>query len=144
MGNVTQPKSMKSVVMQTHAVIDAAYNDDEDEDSVLYNTNNNDAQTPNGQVTPSGYADMGTDEGQHSYGRIEQLLKAVYRNKYNTNYLMRFKNELVDDAKIFDDANFMKMFPVNNDVFWNRLIPQMAARYDFFRKVKEHPTYANV
>jgi len=52
---------------------------------------------------------------------------------------------LVDDAKIFDDDEFMKMFPPkDSDNFWNDLLPEPTAKFDFFRKVRAHPTYANV
>ena len=88
-----------------------------------------------------GYGD--DNEGANPYGRIEEILKAVYKQKYTTEHLMRFEDELVDDAKLFDDDEFMKMFPMN-DKIWEDLLPGRVARFDFFRKVRAHPTYADV
>ena len=97
----------------------------------------------NGQIMNSNETMTGENEGMSPFARIEEILKAVYKQEYTEEHLNRFRLALVDDAKVFDDDEFMKMFP-SNDTFWDDLLPEKAAKFDFFRKVKAHPTYANV
>merc|ERR1712129_502278 len=73
------------------------------------------------------------------YARIEELLRNVYKGSYTAEHLNRFKAAMVDDAKVFDDAAFMKTFPMN-DKFWNHLLPGQAAKADFFQQVNGNTT----
>merc|ERR1712176_436918 len=96
------------------------------------------------QETTSGYDNGigGEDEGSNPYSRIDELLKAVYKQEYTEEHLKRFRAMLVDDAKVFEDVEFMKMFPMDHEI-WTDLLPGNVARSDFFFRLKAHPSYAD-
>merc|ERR1711933_454892 len=81
-------------------------------------------------------------EGFHGYERIEQILKLIFGSDHGE-YLQRFKREMVDDATIFDNGEFLKIYP-NHHAYWSKLIPKPAPRLKFFRLVREHRSYADV
>merc|ERR1712176_1597899 len=121
---------------------------DEEEDNNLYKIAEPTKQNANivhqrtTKTMSSNGAKDGENEGHNKYNRIEQILNAIYEDE-SDKYLQRFVADMVTDEKVFEDRGFMKRFP-EEDEFWSELLPQKAARFDFFRKVKAHPTYANV
>merc|ERR1712129_503084 len=96
-----------------------------------------------GQTDQGTWGDNGENEGDSPFAGIEEILKAVYKQEYTAEHLKRFRIMLVDDAKLFNDAQFMKMFPVSHKI-WKDLLPGDVARFDFFRKVESHPSYTDV
>merc|ERR1712129_206716 len=102
-----------------------------------------DAGAPVGQTDQGTLGDNGENEGDSPFAGIEEILKAVYKQEYTAEHLKQFRIMLVDDVKIFHDAEFIKMFPVNHKI-WKDLLPGHVARFDFFRKVRAHPSYTDV
>merc|ERR1712204_134730 len=85
----------------------------------------------------------GEMEGMSPYAKIEEILKQVYKSEYTVEYLQRFRAEFVDDTKLFDDEEFIQMFPMNHEI-WQDLLPERAVRFDFFRKMKARTAYGDV
>merc|ERR1712129_523177 len=63
-----------------------------------------------GQTDQGTWGDNGENEGDSPFAGIEEILKAVYKQEYTAEHLKRFRIMLVDDAKIFHDAEFVKCF----------------------------------
>ena len=78
-------------------------------------------------------------EGFNGYELIEEILKKLYSDEYEQ-YLVKFKEDMINDKKMFEDTKFRKMYP-EEDGFWREIMPQKAARFDFFRFAKEHGTH---
>merc|ERR1712129_495055 len=93
-----------------------------------------------GTMTDNGGGEM---EGMSPYAKIEGVLQEVYKSEYTDEYLQRFRVEFVDDAKLFDDEEFIQMFPMNHEI-WRDLLPERAVRFDFFRKMKARTAYGDV
>merc|ERR1712228_50508 len=74
-------------------------------------------------------------EGVNEYQRIQEILQSIYDNDYEE-CLMRFKKEMVNDEKVFDDEQFMSRYDIDHP-FWKELIPETAARFDFFGKARK-------
>lgn len=88
----------------------------------------------NGMTTKDTNAgNEGEAEGFNGYEQIEEILKSIYHQDYEE-YLMKFKNEMINDKVLLDDDKFREKFP-NDHEFWTKLIPQQGARFAFFVKI---------